>query len=722
MRDMLFSGERVINFRPVFLLAVGAALTAFAAYSLGTAALWAALLPAACGGIAVVWRFRKKQRISGAIAFTVLLTVLFCAVAGGFCAVRSAYERAPAYAGECTVTGTVREVSFIDRGCRLTLDGLGILHAGGYDAPAYKMYLYVYGGEAFSAGTRVRFTAEIETLDFESYGNVNVNAVLDGVKYRASGAYETIERIGTSFDLFGAVRDRMRAVLFEGMDAERARIAYAMLTGDSGLIDEGMLDSFRYGGVAHVFAVSGLHIGVVYGLIAFPLRKWRAKGAVRLPIVAAVLLFYAGVCGFSPSSVRALVMCLALALADACGMKYDALHSVSLAALLVMLVNPVYFFQVGFRLSVAAAGGIIVTGGALTRLFARIRRMPRKLSSAIAVSLSAQLATFPILLDAFGYVSALSLFLNLIFVPLISFVYAVLFVCALIACLFPFGAGVLLWVPEWMLVLAQMPVLAFDWRAGLICGFVFGGAAVLWFLTLFVLSDKVNLRALPRCALALTLTAAMTVSMLAGNGAFAGTTLRLYARYGTDLLFFGEGASRCLVLTGAPDPEYAERFFLREGADELAAVFLVCEGQEADAALAAVSGFADIGRAYISADADWGDSFRGIEAEGMRGAFSAAGVYAEFVCAEGLLLTVDGVRILIAGENLDTDAFYGADLLIAENYSAAAYAACLPAAEAYFEKAPGKISVYGAGDLQISLKGGIISCKGKGGGYEVRIV
>ena len=47
------------------------------------------------------------------------------------------------------------------------------------------------GGEAFSAGTRVRFTAEIETLDFESYGNVNVNAVLDGVKYRASGAYET---------------------------------------------------------------------------------------------------------------------------------------------------------------------------------------------------------------------------------------------------------------------------------------------------------------------------------------------------------------------------------------------------------------------------------------------------------------------------------------------------------------------------------------------------
>ena len=116
--------------------------------------------------------------------------------------------------------------------------------------------------------------------------------------------------------------------------------------------------------MAHIFAVSGLNIGIIYGLMLIPLKKFRVRAAVRVPVVAAALLFYTGVCGFSASPVRAAVMCAALSLSDANGMKYDALNSVSFAALAVMLVNPVYFYQVGFRLSVAATGGLIVLGGA----------------------------------------------------------------------------------------------------------------------------------------------------------------------------------------------------------------------------------------------------------------------------------------------------------------------------------------------------------------------
>ena len=711
----------MINFRPVFLLALAAALAAFLACSFGWfALLFSAGIAAVCA-VCLFVRRKKKKPMRGAAAFCAILVALFCAVAAGFQAVRADYENAPAFEGKCLVTGTVREVSAVERGWRLTLDGVSVFNAEGIAAAEHKMYLYVYGGEDFSAGTRVRFTAEIETLDFIVYGDVNASAVLDGVKYRASVPASGAERIGKEFDLFGAVRDGMRSAVFSGMEDEQARLAYAMLTGDDSLMDEGLLDGYRYGGVAHIFAVSGLNIGIIYGLMLIPLKKFRVRAAVRVPVIAAVLLFYTGVCGFSASPVRAAVMCAALSLSDANGMKYDALNSVSFAALAVMLVNPVYFYQVGFRLSVAATGGLIVLGGALSRLFARIPHVPEKLSSAVAVCLSAQLATFPVLLDAFGYVSALGLLLNLIFVPLASAVYAVLFVCAVFACMLPFGAGVLLWLPEILLVLLELPVRAFDWEFLLICGFSFGGFAALWFLLLFFLSDKVNLKAVPKAVGAVLLSAVLAAGMAFQNAAGGDINIRVCSRYGTNLVFIERGKENMLAVTGELDPDYAERYFLSEG-NEFGAVFLLCAPQEADQALSVVLQNAGVARAYVSADAGMTDAFRTVEIVSESAPFSVAGMYAEFVGAEGLMLRAGGARILVAGEHTDASGFYRADVLIGEAYSAELYAACKPAMEAYFEKTAGKIDVYESGDLQICVKDGIISCKGRGVAHEVRIV
>ena len=97
-------------------------------------------------------------------------------------------------------------------------------------------------------------------------------------------------------------------------------------------------------------------------------------------------------------------------------------------------------------------------------------------------------------------------------------------------------------------------------------------------------------------------------------------------------------------------------------------------------------------------------------------------MYAEFAGAEGLLLDIGGARVLVAEEGFATDGFYGADLLVAESYSDAFYAACTPSLDLYFEKTAGKINAYAAGSLQISLKNGIISCKGRDVDREVRFV
>ena len=130
------------------------------------------------------------------------------------------------------------------------------------------------------------------------------------------------------------------------MDDSTAAITCAMLTGNSGFMDEDVLQNFRYGGVAHIFAVSGLHIGIVYLLLSKLFKKLRLNFLLRFLLITAGLIFYAGVCSFSPSSVRALVMCVVMMALKFKGAQYDRLNSVSIASLAVLVINPVYLFSV----------------------------------------------------------------------------------------------------------------------------------------------------------------------------------------------------------------------------------------------------------------------------------------------------------------------------------------------------------------------------------------
>lgn len=71
-----------------------------------------------------------------------------------------------------------------------------------------------------------------------------------------------------------------------------------MLTGDGSAVENGLLQNFRYGGVAHIFAVSGLHIGVIYAILSFLLKRIRMPKLLRCALIFAPLLFYVGVCPF----------------------------------------------------------------------------------------------------------------------------------------------------------------------------------------------------------------------------------------------------------------------------------------------------------------------------------------------------------------------------------------------------------------------------------------
>ena len=701
---------KLFNFRPVLAISSGFGLGIFLCYAFSLHALWIGLLLAVGGGGAICLFLRKKEKSAlPALLFAAFLLLMFCLGALSFSARLSSYNADNAAEGTYTVSATVKDIagknSLYLTDAMLT-DGDSVRALGG------NIRVYVNSlPDEIGIGTKVSFECELKPYDSSAYGRFNATPILENTKYMASVSGDKIMVRGEKkFDLFYAARERLRNVLFGTMREEEAAVCYAMLTGDGSAVENGLLQNFRYGGVAHIFAVSGLHIGVIYAILSFLLKRIRMPKLLRCALIFAPLLFYVGVCRFSPSSVRALVMCTILMFSNAAGLKYDALNSVSLAALAVLIINPVYLFGVGFLLSIAAAGGIIVLGGTFTRAFQKIR-CPRKLASSAGVCLAAQISTFPLLLDCFGYVSALSLVTNLLFIPVISAVYALLFAFSLLACVIPAAAGALLYIPELLVSVAVFPLSALDMKILLISGFSFGGYIALWYFVLAVMSDKINLRAAPKAAVCLLLSAVLICGVAAGNGAFeTGNVVFLSGDYNASFVYIRSDGDY-LVCFGKPSAASAQSFSLRYRLKGTDGLIVLGSEKEINAAVPVMQAEIPAKTLYAAERGDYQQSFHSLEVKNPQGEFYLGTARMRFIDENTLFAEVCGARYLFAGK--DAAAVSG-EYDVAVSAKEDGLDGVRAKEKICFESASDKISVRHTGDLQIRAKDGIIFVKRRG--------
>ncbi|MBE7078520.1 MAG: ComEC/Rec2 family competence protein [Clostridiales bacterium] len=339
---------------------------------------------------------------------------------------------------------------------------------------------------------------------------------------------ESCVRIGEEFNLFSSVRNRMEEVIYAGMDETPADVSVAALLGDSSKIESGLLENIRYGGIAHVFAVSGLHVGALYAFCLTLFKKTIFRGLpklVRFLLLSTTLVFYAGICGFSDSVVRAMVICLFAYASKLALLKTDFLESLGLAGIVVLAISPAALFEVGFQLSFSACLGIAFLQRPIRQVcdegYARVKkRFPRKYTpselamlkhgdtlpptigerlvkatiSTISITLAAQIATAPVLLNAYGYLSGWGLLLNFLFVPILSAGFAFLLAAVWLACLLPTAwAGVILYLPSvlWSALLLLFEATEFSSFA--IRGIsVPAGGVICYYLGGTFLSDKWN--------------------------------------------------------------------------------------------------------------------------------------------------------------------------------------------------------------------------------------
>lgn len=234
---------------------------------------------------------------------------------------------------------------------------------------------------------------------------------------------------------------------FSGGDP-RAGLYRAMLLGDREALSDQQLRQFRQTGTMHLFAISGLHIGIIAGVLFLLLNLTRIDPGKVALIGLAVLFFYVAVTGLKPSAVRAFTMIAFLWGGRFLWRPYTPFAAVTASATFILILFPKQLFDLGFQLSYGVVTAILLlglplAGGAYQRYEARHRltevpdgaggdlrppfrfRIVRIFFYSFAISLVSFLASLPITAFVFGVVPLSGILLNVALVPLAAVVLSI---------------------------------------------------------------------------------------------------------------------------------------------------------------------------------------------------------------------------------------------------------------------------------------------------------
>ncbi len=209
-------------------------------------------------------------------------------------------------------------------------------------------------------------------------------------------------------------------------------VAAALLIGYKQDIDSDLMKAYSNTGVIHVIAISGLHLGLIYGLLIgifgwLPdsiIKKWTAP-----PIMLLVLWGFALLTGAGPSIVRAAVMFSFIIIATIVKQNSSILNALAASAFFLLLLHPFYLWDIGFQLSYAAVLSIVLyQKNIFDSIYFKYKWM-QACWQLNAVTLSAQVLTLPLVVYHFHQFPNYFLFSNFIVVPLSSII---LYGCLLI--------------------------------------------------------------------------------------------------------------------------------------------------------------------------------------------------------------------------------------------------------------------------------------------------
>lgn len=253
-------------------------------------------------------------------------------------------------------------------------------------------------------------------------------------------------------DKITIMRLEIQSILDNTFPEDTSLLAKALLLGNARDLDYETDTNFKLSGIRHVIAVSGLHISILFALInTVTFRRRFLTALLGFP----ALFLFAALAGFTPSVCRACLMSGLILLGTMVEKEYDGATSLSFAALIMLLVNPLVITSVGFQLSVSSVAGIFLFDPPIRKwllsLFGELKSRGLKrflvpwFCTSVSVSISATILSTPVSALYFGAVSLVSTVSNLLTLWAIS---AVFYGIIVVLILGAFSASAATWLVE----------------------------------------------------------------------------------------------------------------------------------------------------------------------------------------------------------------------------------------------------------------------------------
>lgn len=241
--------------------------------------------------------------------------------------------------------------------------------------------------------------------------------------------------------IVGNLRIKIDDILQANLSADSYQLSQALLFGDKAALDDDFYALSQKMGIAHVFAVSGLHVGLVVSFVLGIFHIFKKDNSwVCFISLCIIVLFYCALSNFTVSANRAAIMALLAFLARK-RLRFKDFYSIFAVAVLVTLAaNPYALYAVGAQLSFGVTWSLVFFMPLFQRLLAPLKI--KKVIDSLAVVFAAQIVSIPLCAWHFYNISLLSPIFNLLIVPIIGIIVPLILLSLMMAVILPFAAKI----------------------------------------------------------------------------------------------------------------------------------------------------------------------------------------------------------------------------------------------------------------------------------------
>ena len=227
-----------------------------------------------------------------------------------------------------------------------------------------------------------------------------------------------VNKANIAESIFNSVRNNIKKIMYKLLPKDAKELVVGMMIGEKEDLDANITENFKNSNLTHMLAVSGAHIS--YVILGLNLMLKKTSNRFRKIFIIFFLIFFVGVTNFTPSVQRASIMAILLLISTMLYKSQDTYTSIAFSGLIILIINPYSFFDIGFQLSFGGTIGIVLMYNNLIKRFKTNGKLKGYIVSSVCVSVCANLIIIPIMAFNFNTVSLTFWISNLLAGPFLG--------------------------------------------------------------------------------------------------------------------------------------------------------------------------------------------------------------------------------------------------------------------------------------------------------------